>query len=177
MNTLYTIGHSNQPLDEFLRALQDNGIKNLVDVRKIPRSRANPQFNQDTLARELAHAGVRYSHAPGLTGLRSGHKKSINTAWRNKSFQAYADYMQSAEFEKALSDVLNQAAQEPTAIMCAEVLPWRCHRSLIADAALVHGFEVKDIFDPHTVKPHHLRSFAKVHDGRVYYPGEEGAGE
>ncbi len=173
MSTLFTIGHSNRALDAFLRTLQQNGIKSLVDVRKMPRSRANPYFNRETLPQELASIGIRYAHAPGLAGLRPAHRNSINTAWRNKSFQGYADHMQTAEFREALADLLARARREPTAVMCAEVLPWRCHRSLIADAALAHGFEVKDIFDEHSVKPHHLPSFAKVHDQQVYYPGEE----
>lgn len=175
MSTLFTIGHSNRSLGEFLRALQGSKIKNIVDVRKIPRSRTNPQFNRETLPDDLAKLGIDYSHAPDLTGLRRSSKQSINTAWRNKSFQAYADYMQTESFENALLDLLKQVELSPTAIMCAEILPWRCHRSLIADAALAHGVEVLDIFDDKTVKPHQLRPFAKVRGKQVYYPGDTSA--
>ena len=140
---LFTIGHSTRTLKEFVALLSAHGVKQLVDVRTIPRSRHNPQFNETRLPRSLERAGIRYRHSPGLGGLRHARRDSTNTAWRNASFRGFADYMQTLEFEEALDELIHRAEKRRTAIMCAEAVPWRCHRSMIADALLVRGLRVK----------------------------------
>jgi len=151
--------------------LQGNGVEQLVDVRTIPKSRHNPQFNIDALERSLRGAGIEYLHMPGLGGLRHPRKDSINTAWQNASFRGYADYMQTPQFDESLEDLIALARTRRTAIMCAEAVPWRCHRSLIADALTARGIAVEHIMSTTSRKPHRYTPFAKVEDARVTYPG------
>ncbi len=165
-----TIGHSTRTLGEFIGLLQAHAVTRVVDVRTIPRSRHNPQFNKDSLPGSLKKVGLSYVHLPGLGGLRHAKPDSINLGWRNASFRGYADYMQTPEFERSLEELIQMAEQERVAIMCAEALPWRCHRSLIADALLVRGIRAEDIMSltRHTV--HALTPFAKVRGTTITYP-------
>lgn len=165
-----TIGHSTRPLEEFVALLRGHRVARLVDVRTIPRSRHNPQFNLETLPAALAAAGIAYRHCPGLGGLRPHKAGSINTGWRNASFRAYADYMQGAEFTENLDAMLTIARQEQVALMCAEAVPWRCHRSLIADALLVRGIRVEEIVSELRTEPHKLTPFARVEGTTITYP-------
>jgi uncharacterized protein (DUF488 family) len=167
---ILTIGHSNRPLEEFLQLLRAHHVTLLVDVRKMPGSGKNPQFNHDTLSRSLHEAGIEYVHLPGLGGLRRRTPNSPNTGWRNASFQGYADYMLTSEFEKSLDELMQRAIGERAALMCAEAVPWRCHRSLIADALVVRGIPVEDIFTAARTQPHVLRTFAHVEGTRITYP-------
>jgi uncharacterized protein (DUF488 family) len=168
--TASTIGHSTHPIEKFIRILMAHGIAKLVDVRTIPKSRHNPQFNIESLAASLQAAGIQYHHLPGLGGLRHARKDSINTGWRNASFRGYADYMQTPEFAENLRYLTELASQAPTAIMCAESVPWRCHRSLIADALTVRGIPVLEILSVTKSQPHAMTPFAKVEGQRVTYP-------
>jgi uncharacterized protein (DUF488 family) len=168
---VFTIGHSNRPLEEFLRLLRAHGVELLVDVRTMPRSRHNPQFNRESLYATLAAGHIDYRHMPGLGGLRHPRKESINTAWQNDSFRGYADYMQTPEFAQNLQELEQLGATRTTAIMCAEAVPWRCHRSMIADALTAHGVPVHHIMTADKADLHKLREFAQVQDGRVTYPG------
>ena len=170
--TLWTIGHSNRPLADLLTMLQAHAVDVLADVRTVPRSRHNPQFNRETLPAELAAAGIEYRHLPGLGGLRHPRKDSINTGWRNDSFRGYADYMQTEEFEANLEELLRLAAERRVAIMCAEAVPWRCHRSMISDAVTARGGEVRHIMSAEKAEPHRMTSFARVDGVRVTYPSE-----
>lgn len=167
---LFTIGHSTRSLDELATLLAENGVTQLVDVRTVPRSRHNPQFNADALAASLPARGIAYLHRPQLGGLRKPRRDSVNMGWNNESFRGYADYMQTPEFEQALTGLMAQAGQSPTTIMCAEALPWRCHRSLIADALSVRGVEVQHIMRPGKTELHTLTGFAHVEGIRVTYP-------
>jgi len=160
-------------LDEFIGLLVAHGVHLVADVRRMPRSRANPQFNQETLPEALAEAGLRYVHLPELAGLRRKNPDSTNTAWRNASFRAYADYMQTAAFADALDQLVALAETTPVALMCAEAVPWRCHRGLIADALTARGIQVLNIMDKHRADPHVLRAFAHVDGTQVSYPGPE----
>jgi uncharacterized protein (DUF488 family) len=169
--TIYTLGHSNRKLEEFLAMLAPYQIELLADVRTIPRSLHNPQYNSESLPEALANVGINYEHLAGLGGLRHPSKDSLNIGWRNLSFRGYADYMQTPAFTKALSELTDAAGKKRTAIMCAEALPWRCHRSLIGDALLVRGFDVQDIFGEESVKPHKLTPWAKVNGLSIAYPG------
>lgn len=170
--TVLTIGHSTRPLDEFLRLLQVHGVSRVVDVRTVPRSRHNPQFNKDSLPQALKKAGLRYVHLPGLGGLRHAKRDSLNMGWRNASFRGYADYMQTPEFEQNLKELIRLAKKERIAMMCAEAVPWRCHRSLIADALLVRGIRAEDIMGPTRRQVHKLTPFAKVRGTKITYPAE-----
>src|SRR5579862_5509913 len=143
--TLYTVGHSTRPIDEFIRLLETFGIDQLIDIRTVPKSRHNPQFARESLADSLKQAGILYRHLPGLGGLRKPRPDSINSAWRNASFRGYADYMQTDPFRENLDQLIRLAAERTTAIMCAEAVPWRCHRSLVADALTARGIQVVDI--------------------------------
>ena len=167
-----TIGHSTRTLVEFIRLLQAHAVSRVVDVRTIPRSRHNPQFNKTSLPRALKKAGLRYVHIPGLGGLRHAKRDSLNVGWRNASFRGYADYMQMPEFEQSLEELIQLAKQERIAIMCAEAVPWRCHRSLIADALLVRGIRPEDIMSLTRRQVHTLTSFAKVRGTTITYPDE-----
>lgn len=157
--------------------LQTNGVDRVVDVRTVPGSRHNPQFGEHELARSLSSAGIGYERIAELGGLRHtpAAQKSINGAWRNKSFRNYADYMQTADFEDGIQHLLAVATKDTIAIMCAEAVPWRCHRSLIADALLARDIPVNDIMSKTSTKPHALTRFAKVDGERVWYPPEDDA--
>jgi uncharacterized protein (DUF488 family) len=165
-----TIGHSNRPLEEFLRLLQAHGVALVVDVRKMPGSRSNPQFGSDTLPQALQQTGIGYRHLPGLGGLRRRRPDSPNTGWKNASFQGFADYMLTPEFERSLQEMLERAGGERVALMCAEAVPWRCHRSLIADALVGRGITVEHILGASRTQPHTLRPWARVQGARIIYP-------
>jgi uncharacterized protein (DUF488 family) len=167
---IWTVGHSRRSAEEFINLLKSHDVEAVVDVRTVPRSRTNPQFNKDNLEQVLPRSGIHYTHRKDLGGLRHPQKESSNTAWRNDSFRGFADYMQTSEFDQALAWLASTAQEERTAIMCAEALPWRCHRSLIADALLTDGFEVVEIFGEGTSRKHALTSFAVVEGGKVTYP-------
>jgi uncharacterized protein (DUF488 family) len=167
---LWTIGHSTRPVNEFLSILKAHGVQRLVDVRTIPRSRHNPQYNTDTLSQSLRNEGLEYGHMPQLGGLRKPKKDSINTGWHNASFRGYADYMQSEAFGKAFEKLMADSQELRTAIMCAEAVPWRCHRSVIADALVTRDWEVRHIMSETKVDRHQLTTFATVENGRLHYP-------
>jgi uncharacterized protein (DUF488 family) len=168
--TIFTVGHSTHPIDEFIGILKAHGVKELIDVRTVPKSRHNPQFNGDSLAASLRASGITYRRMQSLGGLRHPRKDSGNGAWRNESFRGYADYMQTEEFSTAIDQLLERGRANNSAIMCAEAVPWRCHRSLIGDALLVRNVEVLDIMTEKSAKPHTLTSFARVEGDRVWYP-------
>jgi uncharacterized protein (DUF488 family) len=168
---IYTIGHSTRAFDELLAMLRTRGVATLVDVRTIPRSRRNPQFTRESLSESLPQASIRYLHMPGLGGLRRPRPDSINTGWRNPGFRGYADYMEKAEFERDLGTLIGWSACGPVAFMCAEAVPWRCHRSLIADALTVRGIAVEHILSASATELHRLTPFARVEGTRVTYPG------
>jgi uncharacterized protein (DUF488 family) len=168
-----TIGHSNRPIGEFLALLAAHNVKLVADVRKLPGSRANPQFGGEALAASLKKVNLDYVHLPGLGGLRRGMENSPNGGWRNTSFRAFADYMQTPEFEASLADLLDLAAGEKTAIMCSEAVPWRCHRSLIADALVVRGIRVEHILTKTRADKHALHGWAKFDGLHITYPPEE----
>ena len=167
---VFTVGHSTRPLDEFIAVLAAHSVTRLIDVRTVPRSRHNPQFNRDTLPAALEVAGIHYAHAAGLGGFRHAGPESPNLGWRNASFRGYADYMQTAEFAQALASLMKLAGTERVALMCAEAVPWRCHRSLIADALVVHGLRVEEIIDRTRCQTHALTPFAKVNGTAITYP-------
>jgi len=174
---MLTIGHSTLPIDIFLRALKENGVEQLIDIRTIPRSRHNPQFGTEALAASLRLEGIDYLWMKDLGGLRRPQRDSVNIGWRNTSFRGYADYMQTEEFAAAVAKLVVLDEEQISAIMCSEAVPWRCHRSLVGDALLVHDRPVEDIFvTPATGathrKPHQLTSFAKVDGTRIWYPGD-----
>lgn len=174
---MMTIGHSTLPIETFIGILRENGVRTLADIRTVPKSRHNPQFAQDALWRALEEAGIAYAWRRDLGGLRHALKDSINTGWRNASFRGYADYMQTPEFGAALEELLRASPHATTAIMCAEAVPWRCHRSLVADALTVRGIPVEDI--TYTAKGksrramHKLTPFARAEAGRLWYPPED----
>lgn len=167
---LFTIGHSTRSIDECIDILKAYNINQLIDVRTIPKSRHNPQFTIENLKASLAEAKIEYFHDRELGGLRHAKKDSINTGWRNKSFRGYADYMQTDEFAKALEELKKKSCNKSTVIMCAEVVPWRCHHSLIADALIFQKWEVNHIMSKTSVRAHKLTSFAKNKDGKLFYP-------
>ncbi|HML18308.1 MAG TPA: DUF488 domain-containing protein [Bryobacteraceae bacterium] len=168
---ILTVGHSNRGIQEFLDLLLSHQVEQIIDVRTIPKSRHNPQFNHDALDRELGGRGIGYLHMPGLGGLRHPRKDSINTAWQNAGFRGYADYMQTPAFDENLRELIEHARARRTAILCAEAVPWRCHRSLIGDALLARGIEVEDILSKSNRKPHTLTPFAKIDGESLTYPG------
>ena len=165
-----TMGHSTRTLEVFLQLLNLHTVRKIVDVRTVPRSRHNPQFNQETLPGNLRAAGIGYLHMPGLGGLRHPRPNSPNTGWRNSSFRGFADYMQTQEFNDNLQKMLQLASQEQIALMCAEAVPWRCHRSLIADALMVRGISVGHILSQTRFQPHFLTPWARVHGTQLTYP-------
>jgi uncharacterized protein (DUF488 family) len=171
--TIFTVGHSTLPLESFVELLQAYGIERLADIRTIPRSRRNPQFNADTLPVELAKQGIEYQPMPELGGLRHARKDSPNMGWRNDSFRGYADYMQTAAFAEAVEILLKLGREKRMAIMCAEAVPWRCHRSLVADALLVRDVPVVEILSATDWRPHKLTGFAAVDGFSVTYPPEQ----
>lgn len=168
--TIYTIGHSTRELPEFIDILKAYKIDLLVDVRSIPRSRHTPQFNEDALKDKLPRQSINYLHLSSLGGLRHPSKESVNSGWRNASFRGYADYMQTDEFAKGIEKLLELASQnKAVSVMCAEAVPWRCHRSLIGDALLARNIKVVDIFDSHKSQTEKLTSFAKVNGTSITY--------
>jgi uncharacterized protein (DUF488 family) len=167
---IFTIGHSNRPIEEFIRLLEAHGVKRVVDIRTIPRSRHNPQFNADVLPKSLHAADIDYTPMKELGGLRHTTRDSINTGWKNASFRGFADYMQTPEFAAAIDALIKIAADKTTAIMCAEAVPWRCHRSLVADALVARGIDVEHILSAIRAQPHEITPFALVHGLEITYP-------
>ncbi|HET7674455.1 MAG TPA: DUF488 domain-containing protein [Gammaproteobacteria bacterium] len=172
---VFTIGHSTRSLEAFIGLLAAHNVECLMDVRTVPRSRRNPQFNRESLPSALSAAGVGYVHESALGGLRKTRADSPNTGWRNASFRGYADYMQTPEFAQGVARLVEIAARKRTAIMCAEAVPWRCHRSLIADALVVRGIAVEHILSGERTMPHTLTGFAVVENERIRYPGPDQA--
>ena len=172
LSVLLTIGHSTRPIEEFIGLLQTHGIQMLADVRITPYSRRNPQFHLEALAKSLKDAGIQYRHMPELGGRRKTRLDSVNVGWRNESFRGYADYMQTGEFWDALDDLMAIAQRLPLAIMCAEAVPWRCHRTLISDALVSRGWTVRHIISAGSIQTHTLTPFAKLDEGRLTYPAE-----
>ncbi len=170
---ILTIGHSTHPLEAFIKLLQAHGVTLVADVRTVPRSRHNPQFNKETLPEQLKQAGIGYAHLPGLGGLRRPRADSPNRGWRNDSFRGYADYMQTPEFAAHLEELIKMAQKERLALMCAEAVPWRCHRSLIADALEVRGLKVEHILRLKGRQPHRLTGLARVRGLEITYPEED----
>jgi uncharacterized protein (DUF488 family) len=168
-----TIGHSNRPIEEFIDLLRQNDIDCVLDIRTVPKSRHNPQFGQDVLPASLAEAGIAYRHIPGLGGLRHPRKDSPNSGWRNASFRGYADYMQTAEFAENVEVVVDLARKTRCVLMCAESVPWRCHRSMVADALSVRGVLVEHIISKQKRRPHALTPFARVAGTQITYPPEQ----
>jgi len=173
--TVFTVGHSTLPIERFAGVLQAYGIERLADVRTIPRSRRNPQFNADALRAALGNERIDYVPLTELGGLRKPRADSPNTGWRNDSFRGYADYMQTPAFEQALARLIDVSRSARTAIMCAEAVPWRCHRSLVADALLVRGIAVVDILAERSCREHALTPFAHVAGTTVTYPPAQGS--
>ena len=169
---IWTIGHSTRTIDAFMQLLQRHRIQLLADVRAFPYSRRNPQFNKDVLSMTLGSMGLEYHHIEALGGRRKPQPDSPNAGWRNSAFRAYADYMQTEGFERGLAQLIKLAHRRPTAMMCAEAVPWRCHRSLIADALLARGWDVLEILNEQEPRPHALPSWACVKGAMVMYPGE-----
>jgi uncharacterized protein (DUF488 family) len=170
MQPVLTIGHSTRSIEEFIHLLQAHEVKLVVDVRTIPRSGFNPQFNKTSLGKSLKKAHIGYVHLPGLGGLRHTTQASVNTGWRNASFRGFADYMQTAPFQNGLDELIQLAKNNRIALMCAEAVPWRCHRSLIADALTVRHIAVEHIMSSTKRSPHHLTAFAKVRGKQITYP-------
>ena len=171
--TVFTIGHSTRTLDEFVAALDAHGVRTVVDVRSLPGSRHAPQFNADELESGLARHGIGYRQVRALGGRRRAASDSPNTGWRNASFRGYADHMQTPEFATGIDELVEIAQRSPTAVMCAEAVPWRCHRSMIGDALLVRGARVLDIIDTGPAREESLTSFARVDGEAITYPPEE----
>lgn len=175
MQTLFTLGHSNRELAEFLELLQIHGVDLIVDVRKMPRSRTHPQFNGPDLAEVLRSQGKAYTHLEGLTGFRRGAKLVTENAWENKSFQAFAGYMETPEFTAGIEALMELASEKTAAIMCSEAVWWRCHRRMIADAMLARGWDVRHILSKSAASPHEFSKIARLDEGRVTYPAVPGA--
>jgi len=171
--TIFTVGHSTHPIEEFIALLKTCGIEQLVDVRTMPKSRHVPQFNSDALANALGEQGIGYVHLKALGGLRHAKKDSVNTGWRNASFRGYADYMATDEFATGIDRLIELAKAKRTVIMCAEAVPWRCHRSLIGDALVVRGMGAADIMSATSIRPHKLTEFAKVDGQHITYPSDK----
>jgi len=170
---IMTIGHSTRPIADFISLLKGHNVQRLVDVRTIPRSRHNPQFNKESLAESLQAERIAYLHMAGLGGLRHTTAASPNKGWRNTSFRGYADYMQTPQFAANLEEIIVLGGHERIALMCAEAVPWRCHRSLIADALLARGIEAQEIVNADKLQPHKLTPFARVEGERVTYPPQD----
>ena len=170
--TIYTIGHSTRAWDDFLALLEREHIERLIDVRAFPGSRRHPHFNGEALARSLPEQGIEYLHRAALGGRRRLPAHAAPSAWRNESFRAYAEYMRTPEFHRAIDELMVRGEERRTVIMCSEAVPWRCHRSLIGDALHARGVTVEHILDG-GVSPHALTSFAVVVDGEVTYPPAE----
>ncbi len=170
LGVVLTIGHSTRSVEEFLLILKQNGVEKIIDVRTIPKSRTNPHFNQETLSETLAKAGIGYVHMSGLGGLRHARRDSPNMAWRNLSFRGFADYMQTPEFDSSLHELISLAKKEHVALMCAEAVPWRCHRSLISDALTVHGLKVEHVISSKNSQSHKMTPWAEVTGTSITYP-------
>ena len=170
MPTVYTVGHSTKTFDEFVETLKAHGVVAIADVRRFPASRRLPHFNADRLAADAPKFGLTYFPCPLLGGRRRPSSNSVNLGWRNQSFRAYADYMQTTEFLEGLQHLIEHASNAPLTMMCAEAVPWRCHRSLIADALIVRGWTVIDIMSPTKAAPHKLTPFAAVRGTTITYP-------
>jgi uncharacterized protein (DUF488 family) len=171
---LWTVGHSTRSFDELVSLLRAWRIEMVVDVRTVPRSRRHPQFNADALAVTLPERGIAYVPMPELGGFRRAQADSPNAAWKTASFRGYADYMLTAEFEQALDRLVEVSAASRVAVMCAEAVPWRCHRSLIGDALVARGHVVHDITSETQAREHRMTRFAHVEGGRVTYPAVAG---
>jgi uncharacterized protein (DUF488 family) len=171
--TIFTIGHSTRPIGEFIELLRSHGVEQLIDIRTIPKSRRNPQFNSEGLAASLQADGIRYVHLKELGGLRRARRDSINLGWRNAGFRGYADFMQTPEFEAGVERAIRLASDRPSALMCAEAVPWQCHRSLVADALLVRGNRVAHITSHAEPKAHALTPFARVGGTQITYPSDQ----
>lgn len=169
--TIHTIGHSTHSADAFLALLNAHGIRQLADVRSIPRSRRHPHFGKESLERLLTSAGITYRHFPALGGLRRPRPDSVNTAIRHPGFRGYADHMQTGEFDDGILALINVAQAGPAAVMCAEAVWWQCHRRFLADALLVRSVQVRHILSAAEPKAHELSEFGRPHEGRVIYPG------
>lgn len=167
-----TIGHSTRPIDEFVGMLRAHGVQQLIDVRTVPGSRHNPQFGAEALKSSLETAGIDYMHMKALGGLRKPKPDSMNSGWKNASFRGYADYMQTQEFDAALTRLIELARENRTAIMCAEAVPWRCHRSLVADALIARGIPVEHIMSGTRRDPHRMTAFARRTGVHITYPPE-----
>jgi uncharacterized protein (DUF488 family) len=175
MPPVFTAGHSTRPVEELLALLAEHGVTTLVDVRRYPASRRHPQFSRDALAASLTGAGILYVHEPDLGGRRNARPDSPHTAWRVKAFRGYADYMETPEFQAALDRLILRAQHETVSILCAEALPWRCHRRLISDALVARGITVLHILGPHRADPHELDPNARLlPGGRLLYAGPAG---
>ena len=170
---IFTVGHSTLPLEQFIALLEAYGIACLADVRTVPRSRHNPQFNADSLRPPLRERNIDYVALRALGGLRHPRKDSPNTGWRNESFRGYADYMQTEEFARGLDELISLSRGNRTAIMCAEAVPWRCHRSLVADALFIRGIPVIEVLSSSSYRDHKLTPFARVHGMSISYPPEQ----
>ena len=167
---VFTIGHSTRSFDELVAMLRAHGVETLVDVRTIPKSKRYPHFAKENLERALPDAGFAYVHMKALGGLRHAQPDSINMAWRNESFRGYADYMQTSEFARAVDELMQRASSSTVAVMCAEAVPWRCHRSLLSDALVARGVDVRHIMTAAKADAHKLTSFARVDGANVTYP-------
>ena len=171
--TIFTIGHSTRPLSELVQLLRAHGVHRVIDIRTIPRSRHNPQYNRETLGPALRSNGIGYLHLKALGGLRRTKSDSKNVGWHNASFRGFADYMQTAEFEAALARAIKLSKVKPSVLMCAEAVPWRCHRSLVADALAARKFSVEHIMSVTRANQHKLTSFARVRGKKVTYPSDK----
>jgi uncharacterized protein (DUF488 family) len=172
MPVVFTIGHSTRTWQDFLELLRINGVERVVDIRSVPRSKHNPQFERKTLSTKLRSAKIGYVHLRKLGGLRHSRPNSPNLGWRNQSFRGFADYMQTEEFADGLRRLLKLAGNKRSAIMCAEAVPWRCHRSMVADALIIRGIRVLDIMSKTRSQVHKLTSFARVRGRTITYPVE-----
>ena len=168
--TIFTIGHSTRSIKEFIEILKKYDITYVIDIRKIPKSRTNPQFDIETLQNSLNDVNIKYEHSEGLGGLRRTTKKSINLGWRNQSFRGYADYIQTKDFDASLEKLIELANKEKIVLMCAESLPWRCHRTLIADALTIRNINVEHIFTDTSAKKHKITPWAKIDGLKITYP-------
>ena len=170
MPKIFTIGHSTRAIEEFIELLRMHEITQLVDIRTIPKSRRNPQYGQDQLEPSLQQAGINYVYLKALGGLRSKAKESVNDAWENASFRNYADYMQTDAFVEGIDELIALAEERVTAIMCAEAVPWRCHRRLVSDALLVRGVDSCEIISATSERLHTMTPFAVVDGLTITYP-------
>ena len=168
---IFTIGHSTRSFDEHVDLLRTHGVRQLADIRTVPRSRRHPHFAIDALSAALPAAGIAYRHFPALGGLRKPHRESVNAGWTHAGFRGYADYMQTQAFSDALDTLVAWSEAAPTAIMCAEAVWWRCHRRLVADALVARGIVVRHILSTAEAKRHTVTEFGVIEQGRITYPG------